>query len=275
MADKGNTILVVSGAGTRLLLEEDLRVYFSSYGQVLAVQLFRAEGYGYVTLPPDAPKDVILGRAHTISSQPVEVTEYYGAKPDATAAAAAQAAAMLQHYSNPLAQQQIYAAQAAAVAQQQAAAAGGGDKKLHLRNLPPDMTQEDIMQYFQHFGKIAFVTVCTDLSGNPRGFGFVKFDAEEVAQQVLLSGTEHNIRGARISVQQSSSATKKRENPGDPAADQKRQRWNTAAAWGYADPAAAAAAAAVPDYSAYGASQSMAAAAALHQQGWMGAHGSL
>ena len=62
------------------------------------------------------------------------------------------------------------------------------------------MTEDDIRQYFEQFGKIVAVTRLTEKdTGKPRGFGFVEFDDYDPVDKAILKGS-HQIKGKRVDV---------------------------------------------------------------------------
>jgi ATP-dependent DNA helicase RecG len=58
------------------------------------------------------------------------------------------------------------------------------NSKIFVGNLPPIVTQQDMVSAFQEFGSIEDVFV-SDNNGVTRGFGFVEFEKPEVAQEIL------------------------------------------------------------------------------------------
>ena len=49
------------------------------------------------------------------------------------------------------------------------------------------MTEDDIRQYFEQFGKIAAITRLTEKdTGKPRGFGFVEYDDYDPVDKAIL-----------------------------------------------------------------------------------------
>jgi RNA recognition motif-containing protein len=48
------------------------------------------------------------------------------------------------------------------------------------------LSSEDLREYFGKFGQVVDVSIKYDaVSGNPRGFGFITFAAEEPIEEVL------------------------------------------------------------------------------------------
>ena len=78
--------------------------------------------------------------------------------------------------------------------------AGQTVKKVFVGGLKEDMTEDDIRQYFEQFGKIVAVTRLTEKdTGKPRGFGFVEFDDYDPVDKAILKGS-HQIKGKRVDV---------------------------------------------------------------------------
>ena len=57
------------------------------------------------------------------------------------------------------------------------------DKNLYVKNLPLEMTSEELRRLFSPHGRLGSVKVAEDGAGNSRGFGFVSFASGEEAQQ--------------------------------------------------------------------------------------------
>ena len=78
--------------------------------------------------------------------------------------------------------------------------AGQTVKKVFVGGLKEDMSEDDIRQYFEQFGKINTVTRLTEKdTGKPRGFGFVEFDDYDPVDKAILKGN-HQINGKRVDV---------------------------------------------------------------------------
>jgi len=76
---------------------------------------------------------------------------------------------------------------------------------IYVGNLPYSITEEDLKQAFEAFGKVTSVNIIKDkYSGRSRGFAFVEMPAESEAQSAIdglngkeLKGRELNISKAR------------------------------------------------------------------------------
>ena len=70
--------------------------------------------------------------------------------------------------------------------------------KIFLGGLPRNCTEETLTQYFTKFGEIIETTVVRDHeTGNPRGFGFIKFKDPDSVQTALAAG-QHTIDGKQV-----------------------------------------------------------------------------
>ena len=71
--------------------------------------------------------------------------------------------------------------------------------KIFLGGLPRNCTEETLTQYFTKFGEIMESTVVRDnVTGNSRGFGFIKFKDPDSVQTALAAGN-HTIDGKSVS----------------------------------------------------------------------------
>jgi RNA recognition motif-containing protein len=74
-------------------------------------------------------------------------------------------------------------------------------KKIFVGGLPVSLTNYDFRKYFESFGKVLESQIMTDRdSGRSRGFGFITFEEEKTASEVLLS--THTISGKPVEVKQ-------------------------------------------------------------------------
>lgn len=72
---------------------------------------------------------------------------------------------------------------------------------IYVGNLSPEITEEDLQQAFEAFGKVASVNVIKDkFSGVSRGFGFVEMPAKAEGQAAIdgLNGTQ--LKGQTLNV---------------------------------------------------------------------------
>lgn len=77
---------------------------------------------------------------------------------------------------------------------------------IYIGNLSSDVTEDDIREAFEAYGKVESVNIIKDkYSGEPRGFGFVEMPSVKEGQAVIkgLSGTE--VKGKNIIVNEARS----------------------------------------------------------------------
>jgi polyadenylate-binding protein len=67
---------------------------------------------------------------------------------------------------------------------------------LYVKNLDPEMSQEEFEQLFQSFGMVTSALISVDEEGRSKGFGFVNYEKHEEAQAAVdaLHETERNGR---------------------------------------------------------------------------------
>jgi len=67
---------------------------------------------------------------------------------------------------------------------------------LYVKNLDPEMSQQDFEELFGRFGRVTSAVVSFDEEGKSKGFGFVNYDTHEEAQRAVdaLHDQEHNGR---------------------------------------------------------------------------------
>ncbi len=67
---------------------------------------------------------------------------------------------------------------------------------IYVKNLDPEVTQEEFVDLFEQFGKVTSAVVQIDDEGKSRGFGFVNFETHEEAQKAVeaLHDLEHHGR---------------------------------------------------------------------------------
>ncbi|KAL3844936.1 hypothetical protein ACJIZ3_002339 [Penstemon smallii] len=155
--------------------EDSLFEYFGKYGEVKKSEVFRdrvtgfSRGFGFVTFSePASAEKALQDQQHVILGRTVEVTiprpkyENYGPN-------------YYQHINNT--------------------ETTGGDpqirssinpKKLFVGGLPSSLTSGKFKEYFDSFGTVTDSVIIYDkIYNKSRGFGFVTFDSEEAAYNVL------------------------------------------------------------------------------------------
>jgi len=72
---------------------------------------------------------------------------------------------------------------------------------IYVGNLSRDVTEEDLRETFEAFGKVESVTIIKDkFSGESRGFGFVEMPAKAEAQAALTGVNGKELKGRPLKV---------------------------------------------------------------------------
>ena len=71
---------------------------------------------------------------------------------------------------------------------------------IYVKNLDPEVTQEDFVQLFEQFGNVTSAVVQVDEEGKSRGFGFVNFETHEEAQKAVETLHDSDFHGRKIFV---------------------------------------------------------------------------
>ncbi|THG95854.1 hypothetical protein EW026_g5873, partial [Hermanssonia centrifuga] len=79
---------------------------------------------------------------------------------------------------------------------------------IYVKNLDPEVTQEEFTQLFEQFGLVTSAVVSVDDEGKSKGFGFVNFENHEEAQQAVDALHDSDYKGRKLFV---SRAQKKAE----------------------------------------------------------------
>lgn len=75
------------------------------------------------------------------------------------------------------------------------------NNKLFVGNLDFSVTSEELRQAFEQFGTIVDAVVLTDkFSGRSRGFGFVTYETNEMAEAAKNAMNEFELKGRKIAV---------------------------------------------------------------------------
>jgi polyadenylate-binding protein len=72
---------------------------------------------------------------------------------------------------------------------------------LYVKNIDPEMTQDDFEKLFTQFGSVTSALISVDEEGKSKGFGFVNYENHEEAQEAVdaLHDSEHNGRKLFVS----------------------------------------------------------------------------
>jgi len=72
---------------------------------------------------------------------------------------------------------------------------------IYVGNLSREVTEENLREAFEAFGKVASVTVIKDkFSGESRGFGFVEMPAKAEAQSAMTGLEGKEVKGRTLKV---------------------------------------------------------------------------
>ncbi|THU89533.1 polyadenylate binding protein [Dendrothele bispora CBS 962.96] len=71
---------------------------------------------------------------------------------------------------------------------------------LYVKNLDPEMKQEDFEQLFQQFGTVTSALVQVDEEGKSKGFGFVNYENHEEAQKAVDGLHDIELNGRKLFV---------------------------------------------------------------------------
>jgi cold-inducible RNA-binding protein len=77
----------------------------------------------------------------------------------------------------------------------------GETMKIYVGNLSYTVTEEDLQNAFEAFGKVASVSIIRDkFSNQSKGFGFVEMDVKEEAQAAITSMNGKELKGRALNV---------------------------------------------------------------------------
>ena len=86
---------------------------------------------------------------------------------------------------------------------------------IYVRNLPHELTEEELRQAFETFGEVTSAKIIMDkFSGVSRGFGFVEMPTKAEAQAAItgLNGTE--LKGRTLNVNEARPRSESRRGGG-------------------------------------------------------------
>jgi len=77
----------------------------------------------------------------------------------------------------------------------------GGNLNIHVGNLAREVTEEELRQAFEPFGRVAAVRIITDrYSGVSRGFGFVEMQDKAEAQAAIEGLNMKELAGRTLDI---------------------------------------------------------------------------
>jgi len=86
---------------------------------------------------------------------------------------------------------------------------------IYVGNLSRDVTEEDLGQAFEAFGKVSGVTIVKDkFSGASRGFGFVEMPAKGEAQAAIATLNGKELKGRTLNVNEARPRSEDRRGGG-------------------------------------------------------------
>ncbi|KAI0780901.1 hypothetical protein BD413DRAFT_675455 [Trametes elegans] len=71
---------------------------------------------------------------------------------------------------------------------------------IYVKNVDPEVTQEEFVKLFEPFGNITSAVLQTDDEGKSRGFGFVNFEKHEEAQKAVETLHDSEVHGRKLFV---------------------------------------------------------------------------
>ena len=71
---------------------------------------------------------------------------------------------------------------------------------IYVKNLDPEVTQEEFVALFEQFGKVTSAVIQMDDEGKSRGFGFVNFENHEEAQKAVDNLHDSDHKGRKLFV---------------------------------------------------------------------------
>ncbi len=73
--------------------------------------------------------------------------------------------------------------------------------KIYVGNLSSEITEEELRQEFEAFGKVESVNIITDkISGRPKGFGFVEMTSESAGQAAITGLNGKTLKDRTLNV---------------------------------------------------------------------------
>jgi RNA recognition motif-containing protein len=98
---------------------------------------------------------------------------------------------------------------------------------IYVGNLSHEVTEEDLKQAFEGFGKVESVNIIKDrYSGESRGFGFVEMPAKGEAESAINDLNGKDLKGRALNVSEARPRAQDRRGGGRPSGGRRdgRQR---------------------------------------------------
>ncbi len=87
--------------------------------------------------------------------------------------------------------------------------------RIYVGNLSSEITEEELRQEFEAFGKVESINIITDkISGRPKGFGFVEMASKSEAEAALTSLNGKTLKERTIVVNEARPRTDNRGGGG-------------------------------------------------------------
>ncbi len=95
--------------------------------------------------------------------------------------------------------------------------------KIYVGNLSSEITEEELRQEFEAFGKVESINLITDkISGRPKGFGFVEMASKSEAESAITSLNGKTLKERTIVVSEARPRTDNRGGGGFSGGRQRR-----------------------------------------------------
>jgi len=88
--------------------------------------------------------------------------------------------------------------------------------KLHIGNLPKDLTQDQLKDLVTPFGATTSIELATDRDGGSKGFGFAVYDDADLAKAAIAGLDGKEVSGQALKV--SEARPRKSDAPAAPVA---------------------------------------------------------
>ena len=96
---------------------------------------------------------------------------------------------------------------------------------IYIGNLSFDVTEEELKEAFEVFGKVETVRILKDnYTGRSKGFGFVEMSNNAEAQSAITEMNEKELKGRRLKVNEARPRTENRGGRGASGGGRKGRR---------------------------------------------------